>query len=60
MALFEENMILRLRVRFWGQSGQSWILACDGLSANDPKGTCDAASRSGLAKTGGEDTASRR
>ena len=26
-------------VRFWTNSGQRWILACDGLSANDPKRT---------------------
>ena len=26
-------------VRFWGNSGQRWILACDGLSAYDPYAT---------------------
>jgi hypothetical protein len=26
-------------VRFWSNSGQRWILARDGLSANDPKRT---------------------
>ena len=24
-------------VRYWGNNGQKQILACDGLSANDPK-----------------------
>ena len=27
-------------VRYWGNSGQGWILACDGLSAFDPTATC--------------------
>jgi hypothetical protein len=26
-------------VRYWGHSGQKWILACNGLSANDPTAT---------------------
>jgi hypothetical protein len=26
-------------VRYWSNSGQSWILARDGLSANDPTAT---------------------
>jgi hypothetical protein len=26
-------------VRFWTNNGQKWILACDGLSANDPTAT---------------------
>src|SRR5450759_448031 len=26
-------------VRYWGNSGQRWILACGGLSANDPTAT---------------------
>jgi hypothetical protein len=26
-------------VRYWGNSGQIWILARDGLSANDPTAT---------------------
>jgi hypothetical protein len=26
-------------VRYWGHSGQKWILACNGLSANDPSAT---------------------
>jgi len=26
-------------VRYWGNNGQKWILACDGLSAYDPKRT---------------------
>ena len=28
-------------VRYWGNSGQRWILACDGLSAFDPSATLD-------------------
>jgi hypothetical protein len=29
-------------VRYWSNSGQPWILARDGLSANDPSATSDA------------------
>ena len=28
-----------LNVRYWSNSGQRWILACDGLSAFDPTAT---------------------
>ena len=28
-------------VRYWSNSGHCWILARDGLSAFDPKRTCD-------------------
>jgi hypothetical protein len=32
-------------VRYWGHSGQKWILACNGLSANDPQQTSAGVSR---------------